>query len=608
MAALWRFAGSLGPYGFDGIRGIVAVEPLRRRAGLVGRAGLHAREPRDPPDGDQQRDAGGRAGGDDPPGVGRRHLDGEEVAQRLDLQPEREGEGERRHHAPDPRPHAPPLHAALDLDDDAQADRRRHHHGGAATLDDREVERPAHQQVGGRDGRRRDQARRHGERGQRAQEALAAHRPRALGQREEERRDPDRERRRHAEVARQEREGDRREPEGRQQHGRVDRLRHEQLRDAVGVADDAPALLDRRRDGGELVGQQHQVADALGHLAAVAHGDRQARLLQGEHVVDAVAAHRHVAAAAGEAGDQALLLLGRHPPEDRGAQRHVGQRLVVVRDVRAGQGGPGAGDAGRQRDGLHRLHAVAADDLEVDALGGEERHRPDRLLAQPLDQQGDADRREPAGQVLARQRLRGAGQQHHPAALARVALDGVAQRVGQDHAGAGEHVGGAEHQRARAVELHGAPLARGRERHLGGDGPRLGGEALGDRLAGAVARARARRQRPQQLAGLVLLVARRRLDALEPDAVVGERAGLVEAARVHARQALDRVQALGERAQPPQPHGRDGEGQARQQHQALGHQRHQGGDGRVDRVGDAAVLELPGPPPARSPAAPSPRP
>ena len=99
----------------------------------------------------------------------------------------------------------------------AEPDRRRHHHRRAAPLHDRQVERPAHDQVDGGDRRRRDQPGRQHEGRQRAQEALAPHRARALGEREEERRDADGERRGHAQVARQEREGDRRQAEGRQQ-------------------------------------------------------------------------------------------------------------------------------------------------------------------------------------------------------------------------------------------------------------------------------------------------------------------------------------------------------------------------------------------------------
>ena len=80
-----------------------------------------------------------------------------------------------------------------------------------------------------------------------------------------------------------------RQAERRQEHRRVDGLRDEELGHPVGVAQDPAPLLDGHRHGGEGVGEEHEVGHALGHLAAVAHGDGQARLLQGEHVVDPVA-------------------------------------------------------------------------------------------------------------------------------------------------------------------------------------------------------------------------------------------------------------------------------------------------------------------------------
>ena len=220
----------------------------------------------------------------------------------------------------------------------------------------------------------------------------------------------------------------------------------------------------------------------------------------------------------------------------------------------SGMSGPasaalGPRHAGRQRDRLDRLDPVARDHLQVDALRGQERHGADRLLAQALHEQGDADRLQAGRQRLAVERPRRAGEQHDPAPLARGAGDRLPQRLRQRHAGALQDVGRAEHERP-AVRRAGrrstcAPRRTAPRRRRAR--PRPGCRR---RWPASCCCARPR-SRPALRAGRgsVLVVARRRLDRLQADAVVGERPGLVEADRVHAGQALDGVQPLGERTE-----------------------------------------------------------
>ena len=149
------------------------------------------------------------------------------------------------------------------------------------------------------------------------QQPPAVERSLARREREHERRDPDRQQRGDGELARQEREGEVEDRREQDQEAGVDRLGQVEAAEPVDVAGDPPALGDRARQHRELVAQQDDVGDALGDLAARAHRDREPRLLQRRHVVDAVADHRREPAAVGERADQRLLLLRGDPAEDR---------------------------------------------------------------------------------------------------------------------------------------------------------------------------------------------------------------------------------------------------------------------------------------------------
>ena len=183
------------------------------------------------------------------------------------------------------------------------------------------------------------------------------------------------------------------------------------------------------------------------------------------------------------------------------------------------------------------------------------------------------------GQALADQRLRRGGQEHDAAPVGGLLGDALAEGLGDGHALAHQDVRRAEHQAAAAVEGRPAPLAGRGEGHLGAELLGLGRGRVEDRLHRGVARADAGRQGPEALAQLIVVVPVGRHHLDHPQAVVGERPGLVDAHRVHRGQALDGVELLRQRAQSGQPHGGDGEGQAGQEHQALGHDRHQRGDG-----------------------------
>ena len=67
---------------------------------------------------------------------------------------------------------------------------------------------------------------------------------------------------------------------GEDQEAGVDGLGQVEAAEPVDVAGDPPALADRARQHRELVAEQDDVGDPLGDLAARAHRDREARLLQ----------------------------------------------------------------------------------------------------------------------------------------------------------------------------------------------------------------------------------------------------------------------------------------------------------------------------------------
>mmetsp|Transcript_32092 Transcript_32092/g.55853 ORF Transcript_32092/g.55853 Transcript_32092/m.55853 type:complete len:421 (-) Transcript_32092:271-1533(-) len=194
----------------------------------------------------------------------------------------------------------------------------------------------------------------------------------------------------------------------------------EEADEALHVVVDAPALLHRIHNGGEVVVRQNHVRRLLGHLCAGdAHGDADGRLLQRGRVVDAVACHgghlvqlgqhlhqlllvRGLRAAEQQVARAQLLLLRllgqlEEVPAHKGAVRHV---LVRPEDVAV------AGDG----DG--RVLGVARDHNHADARPGAHVDGLRHLRARGVLDAGEAHEREAlldARKVLGvvQQRVRG---------------------------------------------------------------------------------------------------------------------------------------------------------------------------------------------------------
>ena len=334
-----------------------------------------------------------------------------------------EDQGEERAEAGDHR-----QHVALDRDVLAAGAALEQQHEGEAEHDQRRrrrgppvLQRAAEDRVDEEEAEdraeRRRQPGRHGEGGQRAQQAAAVERPVRGRQGEHEGRHADRQEGGEGEVAGEEGEGPAGHGDEQDQRRRVDRLGQVEAAEPVDVAGDPPPLADRLGQAGELVLEQDDVGDPLGHLGARAHRHREPRLLQRRHVVDPVADHRRVAARGAQRLDQRLLLLGRDPAEDRVALRDYGELLRVL-----GQLGPvdHAGVVGHPDRVCHRRHRrprVAGDQLQVDVGVAHHGDRRGGVGAQRLLQHDQRDRGQRRGRGVRRvvgQRLGRAGEGDDP--------------------------------------------------------------------------------------------------------------------------------------------------------------------------------------------------
>ena len=281
------------------------------------------------------------------------------------------------------------------------------------------------------------------------------------------------------------------------QRRRERRLDHEQLRHAADVLEDPAPLGDARRDRLEVVLHEHDVGHAAGDLGARAERHRQPGGLHRGDVVDAVADHRGVPAAASQRLHERLLLVGCDAGEDGVRRGHLLQLGRVGRQVGAGHA-RGVRKARRARDGDHRAGRVARHHLQVDALAAQVRHDVARLRAHLLAQHGQPERDEPGrigghggGAVEVRQRRR-VPEHEHARTLALAARHLRGERPGT------EHLGGAQHQHL-VGERRAGPLPARRERHLG---ERLLGRAAerrGDRVGRRRADAAGRRHPRQRL-------------------------------------------------------------------------------------------------------------
>ena len=192
----------------------------------------------------------------------------------------------------------PPGARRLEGQHEVEPDHDQGRGGGRARLQQAEIEDVHRDQVRGRHAEAGRDARGHREPADLPQEALGAPRAVARGEREEERRDPDRQRADDREVPWQQRVLDRRDPDRHDQEGGKHGLRDEELGHALDVPEDPAALGDHAGNRGEVAVDEHDVGDRRGHLRARALRDREARRLQRRHIVDAVSHHRHVTAAA----------------------------------------------------------------------------------------------------------------------------------------------------------------------------------------------------------------------------------------------------------------------------------------------------------------------
>ena len=364
------------------------------------------------------------------------------------------------------------------------------------------------------------------------------------------------------------------------------------------VAGDSPALRDGTRQHGELITDQDDVGDPLGDLASGAHSHRESRLLQRRDVVDAVPDHRREAPAIGERADQRLLLLRRDPAEDRvllGREPDPGRVVWQIRPVdHAGVAGHahGAGHSG------HGLACVAGDQLQVDALSPHELDRLNSVGAKLLLQHDQGARVEP-GRRLApgiggeRRRRLSEGDDAPPGGG--VLLQGALKHGRQlERPGLGEHVGRPQNVaagRSPAVQGDTAPLPLRGERHLGDHALGLAGVALGNRLQGPVPLPGGVGEAAERLVRVSRLPLVGHLHRDQVQGAVGERSRLVYADRVHGGERLGCSDLLHEGVHPRQADGRDGKGDAHQQHQALRDQRHEAGGRGLSRLVERHVAD-----------------
>ena len=359
-------------------------------------------------------------------------------------------------------------------------------------------------------------------------------------------------------------------------------------------------------NGGEVAVDEHDVGDRLRHLRARALRDREARRLQRRHVVDAVADHRHVAAAPPERLDDAPLALRRDPPDDaRATATSRSSSSVVAREIAARRAAARARGCRRRRDrgDRARQRRRRARRSRRPARRGRRSSRasPGRSSSASTASPSGAQRRR-AGVGVVREARVASSRSRRPAGRPSWWSRGDARR--------GHRAGRAPARRARSGRRRAAGRSSGAARGTGSTRRPAPGSPGTPRRSPPASRsaprtrprtARAPRRAPRSVD------TGRGHERHEPQRRLGQRAGLVDADRVDRRERLDRVQLLRERAGAGHPHRRRRVGDRDEQDQALGDERHHPRDRGLDRVADRDVL-LPRAPRSASPrAAPSPR-
>jgi hypothetical protein len=207
------------------------------------------------------------------------------------------------------------------------------------------------------------------------------------------------------------------------QHRHIQDADQEWLQDVEHAAHDPLALREGLRQHPEPIVEQDEVGHRPGGLTAAVHGDAQVGPLERQHVVDAVADHRHVVAAPAQGLDQLLLLGGADAAEDGG---RAGRRAESI-GVQLGQLQPGQNLAvccqtGLPGERLHRRRAIARDDLEPDPSRREAGQSALRLRPQLVAQADQTQRQQAiretwlASAVMQRGRIGSTGEQQHPQA------------------------------------------------------------------------------------------------------------------------------------------------------------------------------------------------
>jgi hypothetical protein len=129
-----------------------------------------------------------------------------------------------------------------------------------------------------------------------------------------------------------------------------------------------------------------------------------------QHVVDAVAGHRHRVPAGLQGGDHRLFLLRGHPAEDRAVLQQAAERAGVLGQITRIDRPVGVGQAGPRRDRADGERAVPGDHLQRHALRREVRDGLGGVGSELLGEQDEGRRLQARRERLAVQRARGACQ------------------------------------------------------------------------------------------------------------------------------------------------------------------------------------------------------